>query len=136
MKTVCKLVTFLILAGLTFAARGAGEEFSVQTEVNRTNLTIGDPFTYALILKYSPEIQVDSLDLREKLGKFEIRDSSLVTENKKKLTVRRYDFTLVPWEVGEFEISALAIGYKDRAGLSWKSRQFWERLRTQLILKG
>ena len=116
MKTVCKFVIFLILAGLTFAARGEEEEFSVQTEVNRTNLAIGDPFTYALILKYSREIQLDSLDPREKLGKFEIRDSSLVTESKNKLTVRRYNFTLVPWEVGNFEISALAIGYKDKEG--------------------
>jgi hypothetical protein len=116
MKKAYRLVTLLILSALTPLAGGAEEQFSAQTEVSKTSLTIGDPFEYALILKYSPDIQVDSLDPREKLGKFEIRDSSLVTENKNKLTVRRYNFTLVPWQVGNFEISALAVGYKDKEG--------------------
>ena len=107
----------MILGGLVITAGGARDsQLSVQAEAARTVLTIGDPLHFSLTLKYSPDLKPDSLNLKEKLNKFEVRDSTLTTKTKKKEITTQYKFTLVPWQAGEYEIPSLAINYRDKEG--------------------
>ncbi len=115
MKIVCRAI--LVLIGVLASVVTAKEsEFSVQTKADRTTLTIGDPFHYTLALKYSPDFQLDSLNLQEKLAGLEIRDSLLTSKTSKKQIVSIYDYTLVPWLTGEFEIPPITINYQDKDG--------------------
>jgi hypothetical protein len=115
MKIVSKaiLISIGVLASVVTAKES---EFSVQTRADRTILTIGDRFHYTLTLKYSPDLQLDSLNFQEILGGFEIRDSLLTIKTGKKQIVTTYEFTLVPWLTGEFEIPPVAISYQDKEG--------------------
>jgi len=109
--------SLLILGCLVITTGWAKEsQLSVQAEADRTVLTIGDPLHFSLTLKYSPDLKIDSLNLKEKLNKFEVKDSTVTTKTKKREMTTQYKFTLVPWQAGEYEIPSLAINYKDKDG--------------------
>ena len=114
MKIVYRLLLILCLAVTIGWAKDS--QLSVQAEVDRTALTIGDPLHFTLTLKYSPDLKIDSLNLKEKLNKFEVRDSTVTTKTKKREIATQYKFTLVPWQTGEYEIPSLTINYKDKDG--------------------
>jgi hypothetical protein len=109
--------SLLILGCLVLTTGWAKEsQLSVQAEADRTVLTIGDPLHFSLTLKYSPDLKIDSLNLKEKLNKFEVRDSTVTTKTKKREIATQHKFTLVPWQPGEYEIPSLAINYRDKEG--------------------
>jgi len=114
MKIVYRSLLILCLAVSIGWAKDS--QLSVQAEADRTALTVGDPLHFTLTLKYSPDLKIDSLNLKEKLNKFEVRDSTVTTKIKKGEIISQYRFTLVPWQVGEYEIPSLSISYKDKEG--------------------
>lgn len=109
---------FAVVFLLVMAVQAFSEErhISVQAQADKTTLTIGDRLNYTLTLKYSPDFQIDSLDLKEKIGQFEIKSSTSSTQTKKKQVIQQTHLVLVPWQTGEYEIPAVAINYKDKDG--------------------
>lgn len=109
--------SLIILLGLVLTTAWAKEsQLSVQAEADRTTLTIGDQLHFTLTLKHSPDLKLDSLNLKEELNKFEVRDSTVITKAGKREIATQYRFTLVPWQVGKLEIPSLVINYNDKEG--------------------
>jgi len=113
MKRVCRYwgVLFWAVSATSLAQESL---FSVQVQVDKTTLTVGDRFDYTLTLTYSPEFVIDSLDLKDKLAQFEIINSVSSVQTTKKQAVKKIGLSLVAWQTGEYEIPALAISYRDK----------------------
>lgn len=108
-NTLC----FFLIAVLAFTAALAGEgTISVDSQVDKSTITIGDLVTYTVTVTHSQDLQVKMPELGENLGMFEIRDYSVHDPvTKDGLVQQRIDYVISTFDVGEFEIPPLTFYY-------------------------
>lgn len=89
---------------------------SVRAEVNRASITIGDPVTYTVTLKYPPEVQVlssipapeqDILKIK-KVEEFKNKDGKNIVQGRK--------FILTTFRLGDFILDPISIQYRFNGG--------------------
>ena len=106
------LKSFLIILLAMVAASAAQEAISVDSEVDRSSILIGDVFRYTVTITHAPEVQIQTPTLAANLGAFEIRDYTVhdPVEVDGQI-VEKTDYMLSTFETGEYEIPPLEIGY-------------------------
>ena len=67
------LLMAAFLPGFPSTARG---QLSIQTEVDRDRITIGDRITYTVTITRDPELEIVTPGLAANLGQFEIKDNT------------------------------------------------------------
>jgi len=110
---VLKWLTCLAVAAWLTPSLAQEPAITVDSQVDKSKITIGDLITYSVVVRYSPEIVVTSPELGENLGRFEIRDFQIhdpVRENG--LTVERIDYVISTFDTGAFEIPPLTFFYQ------------------------
>jgi hypothetical protein len=102
---------------LGFGLAAATDLISVDTEVDRREITIGDRVQYTVTVTADTAILVDSLSVGSSLGAFEIKDYVPRTEEVR----GQYRIMTEAWEIttfttGVYEIPSLEIKYRDAGG--------------------
>jgi len=103
------LLMVALLPGLPSTARG---QLSIQTEVDRDRITIGDRITYTVTITRDPDLEIVTPGLAANLGQFEIKDYQVHdprSENGKLVDVLEYSITT--FDTGQYVIPPLPIGY-------------------------
>jgi hypothetical protein len=114
MKIVSKIS--FICTVFIFSIAWGSSSVSIQAQVDRTKATIGDRIDFKLTLSGPSQVKFDSLKLGDRLGDFEIVSSSSQLRTGKNRNTLKWDFTLVGWKTGEFEIPPVEIVYQDSDG--------------------
>ncbi len=103
---------FVFVLGIAGSLVAAVETISIDSQVDKSKITIGDLVTYSIVVKFSNDIQVTMPELAENLGMFEIRDYKVhdpVVQNN--LTTQEIDYIISTFDIGEFEIPPLTFYY-------------------------
>lgn len=101
-----------------------GSDISIESRVDKSTIRIGDVIRYSVVIRRSPEIEVETPGLAANLGSFEIRDYEVQDPQKREgRIVERVDYLISTFEVGEFEIPPLTIRYRAVGDTVWKSLQ-------------
>jgi hypothetical protein len=121
MKTSFKIILLtLILFGIFSFAIAAEEKslISVESEVDKATITIGDRIIYTLIIKSDPEIKLDPIPMGSNLGAFEIKDYKSFPPEKDKQgkVINRSEYNITTFTTGEYVIPPIEITYTDAKG--------------------
>lgn len=88
-------------------------KISLSASVDKAIITIGDLITYSVVIKHDRDVQVRLPELGENLGGFEIRDyNQYEPRSEKEKIVHQVDYIISTFDVGDFEIPPVEIGYK------------------------
>ncbi|UCE18303.1 MAG: BatD family protein [Gemmatimonadota bacterium] len=116
MKRRLKFSTYL-LALLCFTSLGYAqqERILVESSVDRSTITVGDPITYTLSITRAESVKVEPPEMGINLGQFEIRDYEIVEPRKTQAggLTESYSYVISVYDVGEFEIPPVTIAYTD-----------------------
>ncbi len=112
-KLTAIYITFLI--GLTLAISGrimAQGTISVESEVDKSTITIGDRIHYTLTVKHSPDVQVEMPAFGINLGQFEIQDYQ-VTEPEKVdgQLIEAITYRISIYDIGDYTIPPVIVKY-------------------------
>ncbi|MFH2054581.1 MAG: BatD family protein [bacterium] len=111
------LLVSLVAALLLFAPLTAQEHISVESTVDRQEITIGDLVTYKVTITADTSLQVDSLEVGENLGGFEIKDYIPREERiRDSYRIITEGFEITTFTTGEYQIPPLTISYLTPAG--------------------
>jgi len=122
LKTLHKV--FFLFFVLAFVGRNAFAEGSitVDSEVDRSTILIGDVFHYSVLVTHDPDVKIQSPSLGTNLGQFEIRDYKVLEPVKTdSQIVEQTNYTLSTFDTGEFEIPPLKIDFTTAADSTVKS---------------
>ena len=100
------------------ATHAQEERILVESSVDRSTITVGDPITYTLTITRAESVVVRPPEMGVNLGQFEIRDYEVVDPQKTEagLITDSYSYVISVYDVGEFEIPPVSIFYTDLAG--------------------
>ncbi|GBE28708.1 hypothetical protein BMS3Bbin03_02658 [bacterium BMS3Bbin03] len=105
----CGSFLLLLFAGL---ARAESGKVSVQSAVDRAQITIGDVITYTVTVSRDRDVRVKLPGLAENLGQFEIRDYKVFDPVKKDgKIINRVQYKISTFDIGDFKIPPIAITY-------------------------
>lgn len=89
---------------------------SVESQVDRSTILIGDVFRYSVIVTHDADVTLYMPELAANLGMFEIRDYKVLEPVQKEgKTVSQTNYLLSTFDTGEFPIPELQIGYNTSA---------------------
>ena len=102
------LLLFFLVCSVAFS-QGA---ISIESDVDKANILIGDVFTYTVNIIHDGDVQIHTPALAQNLGMFEIRDYKVSepAEQDGKI-VEKTEYMLSTFDTGEYEIPPLEIGY-------------------------
>ena len=90
----------------------AQSKISLSAGVDKATITIGDLITYSVVIKHDEDVEVRLPALGENLGGFEIRDyNQHEPRSEKGKIVHQVDYIISTFDVGDFEIPPVEIGY-------------------------
>ncbi|MFH1336837.1 MAG: hypothetical protein ABII96_10005, partial [Candidatus Zixiibacteriota bacterium] len=91
---------------------------SVESQVDRATITIGDRILYTLKITTDPKIKLEPLRLGSNLGSFEVKDYKIYDPVKTKdgRMVNKSEYVITTFTTGEYVIPDLAIYYTDPNG--------------------
>ncbi|NOY60668.1 MAG: protein BatD, partial [Calditrichaeota bacterium] len=108
-------ILFFFLAFVSSSALAEGS-ITVDSQVDRSTILIGDVFRYSVIITHDPDVKIQSPSLGANLGQFEIRDYKVLEPVKTdSQIVEQTDYTLSTFDTGEFEIPPLKIDFTTAA---------------------
>ncbi len=110
MKTGLNRIVWLVC--LFAAARAQEALVTIDSEVDRSRIRIGDLVNYSVTLTRSPEVTVEMPPPAANLGAFEIRDYHVFAPEKMDgKVVERVTYTISTFDTGKFEIPPLTFRY-------------------------
>ncbi|MBN8216779.1 MAG: hypothetical protein J0L75_09050 [Spirochaetes bacterium] len=90
------------------ATLAAAPTFSIRATVDRTVVTVGDPITLSIVIRFDPTLKVRKPGPGAGLGDFEIKDYVFQPPRLEgKVAVDRADYTLAVYETGSFLVPAM-----------------------------
>lgn len=102
---------------LLAAALFAQPRISVDSNVDRQEITIGDRVTYTVTITADTTLKIDSLQVGENLGSFEIKDYIPREERiRDSYRIVTEGFEITTFTTGEYQIPSLTINYITPAG--------------------
>lgn len=109
------LLAVLLLGSRSLAQR---EQILVESSVDRSVITVGDPITYTLTITRAESVAVEPPQMGVNLGQFEIRDYEVLEPRKTETGAIResYSYIISIYDTGEFEIPPVRIVYTDLEG--------------------
>lgn len=107
---------FLIFVGLIFGLESTGfaqGTVSLETEVDKSTITIGDIIRYTLAVTYSPDVRVNMPSPGSNLGQFEIQDYDVQEPQEIDDMLRQASvFQISIYDTGSYTIPPIEIGYQ------------------------
>ncbi|HPG39790.1 MAG TPA: BatD family protein [bacterium] len=112
-KGIFKIITLAaLLAMLSAASLFAQGSITVESQVDRSTILIGDVFQYSVIVTHDTDVAVQMPELAANLGMFEIRDYKVLEPAQKEgKIISQTNYLLSTFDTGEFAIPELQIGY-------------------------
>lgn len=111
----CSLI-FLMMLALT-AMISAQERISVESNVDRQSVTIGDIIKYSVKISADTSLIVDSLVVGTNLGMFEVKDyTPRTTEISDGMKVSIESFSITTFTTGDYQIPPITIKYSTATG--------------------
>jgi len=110
---------FILLTGLSHIAHASEEALiSVESNVDRATITIGDRVLYTLTVKTDPKAKLEPLALGSNLGAFEVKDYKIHDPEKTKdgKIVNKSEYIITTFTTGEYVIPPITINYTDPNG--------------------
>ncbi|MFQ5603048.1 MAG: hypothetical protein ACE5HS_07235 [bacterium] len=105
-------IALCFLALSSFGLRGQENTISIDSNVDKSTIRIGDVVKYAIVVMRSPEVQVEMPGLAANLDQFEIRNyQTFEPESQEGQIVERVEYEISTFDVGEFEIPPLVFRY-------------------------
>lgn len=97
----------LLPALLLLSSLAAAPTFSIRASVDRNVVTVGDPITLSITIRFDPTLKVRKPGPGTGLGDFEIKDYTFQPPRLEgKVAVDRVDYVLAVYETGSFLIPA------------------------------
>lgn len=110
-RMIAILFLFFALPALVYS------QAEVSSEVDRTNITIGDRITYKIHIEYDKGLEILTPGLGANLGQFEIQDFSIGDEVEKDGRISQsFTYIISTYDTGEWEIPPTGIAYRDSSG--------------------
>ncbi|NOY76320.1 MAG: protein BatD [Calditrichaeota bacterium] len=98
-----------LLAGNSFSDTG---KISIQSAVDRSQITIGDVITYTVTVTRDKNVKVKLPGLAENLGQFEIRDYKVFDPVRRDgKIIDRVQYKISTFDTGDFQIPPIAVQY-------------------------
>ena len=90
---------------------------SLESKVDKNEVTIGDPIHYTIIATMPKGIELSLPQLGSNLGEFEIQDYQITgpTEEEDRI-IHTIDYTIAAYDVGSYHIPSVEIQYKTAEG--------------------
>ena len=112
MKRSMKYLIIAAALNILPATGWAQGKITLSSSVDKATITIGDLITYTVTVSRDEDVEVRLPALGENLGGFEIRDYQVYDPQKKAGRILdKVDYIISTFDVGEFEIPPVAIGY-------------------------
>ena len=107
-----------VVISLTSLGLAQGERFLVESSVDRSTITVGDPITYTLTITRAESVAVEPPEMGINLGQFEIRDYEVLEPRRTEAgtITESYSYVISIYDVGEFEIPPVTVAYSDGQG--------------------
>ncbi|HEX7401808.1 MAG TPA: BatD family protein [candidate division Zixibacteria bacterium] len=118
-RNITIVCLFLWLVGLTAFSQAKEESLiSVESQVDRATITIGDRILYTLKITTDPKVKLEPLRLGSNLGSFEVKDYKIYDPVKTKdgRMVNKSEYVITTFTTGDYVIPDLAINYTDPSG--------------------
>lgn len=108
----------LVILSLASSAYSQKNQILVESFVDRSTITVGDPITYTLTITRAESVVVEPPEMGINLGQFEIRDYEIVEPQTTQTggITESYSYVISVYDVGEFEIPPVTILYTDTEG--------------------
>ena len=107
------VVGFLFITLWAVIAFSEAGKISIQSAVDRSQITIGDVITYTVTITRDKDVKVKLPGLAENLGQFEIRDYKVFDPIKKDgKIIDRVQYKISTFDVGDFQIPPVAVEYR------------------------
>ncbi len=98
-----------IICGVAWAGQSA---ISIDSQVDRSTIRLGDWLTYTVTVTRQPEVEVEMPGLGANLGAFEVRNYHVYdAEEADGTLIERVAYIITTFDVGEFEIPPLVFRY-------------------------
>ncbi|MFQ5636825.1 MAG: hypothetical protein ACE5IR_02380 [bacterium] len=112
LRTTLARSSILLFFIAVFELFAVENSISIDSNVDKSTIRIGDLIKYSIMVTRTPDIQVAMPGLAANLGAFEIRDYEVFApELKDSVTVDRVEYIISTFDVGEFEIPSLTFLY-------------------------
>jgi hypothetical protein len=118
-KSVIIVFFFLwFVALISFSQAKEESLISVESQVDRATITIGDRILYTLKITTDPKVKLEPLRLGSNLGSFEVKDYKIYDPVKTKdgKVVNKSEYVITTFTTGDYVIPDLAINYTDPNG--------------------
>ncbi len=107
-----RLTVFVLFSLLLAEAVQSQEQVTINSQVDRAKLLIGDVVRYSLRVSHAPEVTVEMPSPGSNLGMFELRDYQVLPPRKEEgKIILGADYLISTFDTGEFEIPALQVTY-------------------------
>jgi hypothetical protein len=120
MKKIITISCIFLWFVVTISSSQAKEEslISVESQVDRATITIGDRILYTLKITTDPKVKLEPLRLGSNLGSFEVKDYKIYDPVKTKdgKVVNKSEYVITTFTTGDYVIPDLAINYTDPNG--------------------
>jgi len=114
MKRLRQFLTLVLLHILFFSSLGFAQDalIEVQSSVDSSEIFIGDPIHYSIIITHDKNLRVEQPAEGLHLGAFEIKEYHFLdpVEQGDQL-IKRYDFIISVFDTGSYSIPAFPIAY-------------------------
>jgi hypothetical protein len=119
-KTAKLLVCLFTLLMVSSHIASASEQsvISVESNVDRATITIGDRILYTLTVRSDSTVKVEPLALGSNLGAFEVKDYKIHDPEKTKdgKIISKSEYVITTFTTGEYVIPPITIDYTDPNG--------------------
>lgn len=120
MNRKLNIVLILFLFTSLFLISQAADEslISVESNVDRATITIGDRILYTLKITTHPKVKLKPLALGSNLGAFEVKDYKIYDPEKTKegKIINKSEYVITTFTTGEYVIPPITINYTDPKG--------------------
>jgi hypothetical protein len=107
-KFIFSFLLFMLAAGALWAQN----EVSIDSQVDRAKILIGDVVRYSLRITHAADVTVEMPTPGSNLGQFELRDYKVLAPQKKEgKTTLGADYLISTFDTGEYEIPSLSVTY-------------------------
>ncbi|MFH1007368.1 MAG: BatD family protein [Candidatus Latescibacterota bacterium] len=118
MKNTKKTIRLLFFASvfslnLTNGAAAQDRPVSVEVRVDSAQVTVGDPVHYVLLVRREDDTQFQEPEMQDHFGLLELRDWHRLADRTLAdgLLVSMFEYDLVAWKPGEYQIEPITIEY-------------------------
>jgi len=106
-------IYLVLLLFLWITSAWSQSKISISSSVDKASIYIGDLITYSVKITHDEDVEVLLPSLGANLGGFEIRDYQEFDPRKEEdKIVHQVDYVISTFDVGDFEIPPIAVGYK------------------------